>query len=476
MPSKKYIIGLAMLVVLTTVFTVGTKKAFAICTYDDLGNVISCADAPTDTAQPTDTTGGNPGTASQGTVYDTCMTNGGDAATCGYNQCMADGGTVTSCGGYEPAGTASQGPVYDSCMTNGGDAATCGYNQCRADGGTPTSCGGYESPGTASQGPVYTACMNNGGNIATCGLQQCMSEPGGSLTSCGGYDPSAVAALPASATTPYAVCMAFNSPDRCVGFTGDPALVGGAAFSPVRTCGSPGLAVGAYCQNSNGQYGFQPAVGSVGTAVNPVSGAQINPQTGMAVPTAAVNGANNNLNGAGNNNLNGGNGVGANGNAAYTLTTDPSAAPDATGRNGFQLTVCDGPAFLNTQAAHRIKQYDDTITITPVGWTPDPNYIPCDFNGAMIQIQHLINIAMVLGVLAAIAGFSYAGFLLISMSITGKMDDRKKALDIFKKVIIGFVVMLVSWFIVYQIIDWLVVKDSTGKSSLQYLLGNKTTN
>jgi len=326
MPSKKYIIGLAMLVVLTTVFTVGTKKAFAICTYDDLGNVISCADAPTDTAQPTDTTGGNPGTASQGTVYDTCMTNGGDAATCGYNQCMADGGTVTSCGGYEPAGTASQGPVYDSCMTNGGDAATCGYNQCRADGGTPTSCGGYESPGTASQGPVYTACMNNGGNIATCGLQQCMSEPGGSLTSCGGYDPSAVAALPASATTPYAVCMAFNSPDRCVGFTGDPALVGGAAFSPVRTCGSPGLAVGAYCQNSNGQYGFQPAVGSVGTAVNPVSGAQINPQTGMAVPTAAVNGANNNLNGAGNNNLNGGNGVGAaNGNPGTATLSNPLA-------------------------------------------------------------------------------------------------------------------------------------------------------
>ncbi len=150
---------------------------------------------------------------------------------------------------------------------------------------------------------------------------------------------------------------------------------------------------------------------------------------------------------------------------ANTLTTNPTVAPDANGQGGFQLTVCDGPSLegLDDSTAKALK---GNIT----------NYIPCDFNGAMIQIQHLINIAMVLGVLAAIVGFSWAGFLLISMSITGKMDDRKKAVEIFRKVVTGFVIMLVSWFVVYQILDWVVKKDSSGSSGVQYLLGNKSGN
>ena len=60
--------------------------------------------------------------------------------------------------------------------------------------------------------------------------------------------------------------------------------------------------------------------------------------------------------------------------------------------SGFHLTVCDGPSL-------------------PGGNPTD--YVPCDFNGAMLQVQHLINIAIVGGVLVAIFGFSYAGFLYI---------------------------------------------------------------
>ena len=146
---------------------------------------------------------------------------------------------------------------------------------------------------------------------------------------------------------------------------------------------------------------------------------------------------------------------------ANTLTKNPTDVPDVNGQHGFQLTVCDGPAEVGFTDVT-----DSTGKVT--GHTPIPGFIPCDFNGAMIQIQHLINIAMVLGVLAAIVGFSWAGFLLISMSITGKMDDRKKAVEIFRKVVTGFVIMLVSWFVVYQIIDWI-----TGNSALKYLLGNK---
>ena len=114
----------------------------------------------------------------------------------------------------------------------------------------------------------------------------------------------------------------------------------------------------------------------------------------------------------------------ADSNTANTLTTNPTDVPDENGQHGFQLIVCDGPE----EAGYNYKT-DSTGMVTSK--TPIPGYIPCDFNGAMIQIQHLINIAMVLGVLAAIIGFSWAGFLLISMSITGKMDDRKKAGEIF---------------------------------------------
>ena len=152
--------------------------------------------------------------------------------------------------------------------------------------------------------------------------------------------------------------------------------------------------------------------------------------------------------------------VNAESNIANTLTTNPTIAP-VNGHGGFRLVICDGPAELGYTYTN-----DGAGKITKGAKIPD--YISCDFNGAMIQIQHLINVAMVLGVIAAIAGFSYAGFLLISMSVTGKMEDRKKAGEVFQKVVIGFVIMLVSWFVVYQIIDWI-----TGNSALKYLLGNK---
>jgi len=110
---------------------------------------------------------------------------------------------------------------------------------------------------------------------------------------------------------------------------------------------------------------------------------------------------------------------------------------------GFKLTVCDGPAEANI--------------------TKDPNYVPCDFNGLMKQIQHFIDIAIVLGVLAAIVGFTWSGWLYIK----GNPGDIKKAHEIFPKVFIGFIIMLSAWFIVYQILAWL-----TDNPNLTKLLGN----
>lgn len=115
--------------------------------------------------------------------------------------------------------------------------------------------------------------------------------------------------------------------------------------------------------------------------------------------------------------------------------------------SAFKIVVCDGP------------QLPSTMT-TPSG------YIPCNFNYAIFQIQHLINIAIVVGVFAAIVLFSYAGYIYISGGMRGDANAHSTAIDIFRKVGIGFIIMLSAWFIVYQIMAWL-----TGSSGFAVLLG-----
>lgn len=140
--------------------------------------------------------------------------------------------------------------------------------------------------------------------------------------------------------------------------------------------------------------------------------------------------------------------------AQNTLTTDPQ-------KEGFKLIYCDGPAALNTWETHMIKDSNGVLTRDPNWAGPNPKYIPCDFAGAMGQVQHLMNIGMVVGVLAAMALFAFAGYLYVSASFTGKVADIDKAKSIFKKVVIGFVVMLSAWFIVYQLLTWLTAGSAT---------------
>ena len=145
----------------------------------------------------------------------------------------------------------------------------------------------------------------------------------------------------------------------------------------------------------------------------------------------------------------------ANAQGVQTLTS-PNNTENPT-QSSFQLTVCDGPDISS------LPQSVQQQLVQQAGKSSISQYHACNFNTAMIQIQHLIDIAMVLGVFAAIVLFTYAGFLMI----TGKEDDRKKAKDIFPKIFIGFIIMLSAWFIVYQILSWL-----TGNGIFTKLLGN----
>lgn len=143
--------------------------------------------------------------------------------------------------------------------------------------------------------------------------------------------------------------------------------------------------------------------------------------------------------------------------------SSPVASEDPT-KSSFRVVVCDGPVLpknLSDTTREILSPTDPTAFAKKFGH-PQP-YVPCDFNGVMLTVQHLINIAMVIGVFAAIILFTYAGYLLM----TGKEGDRKKAYEIFPKVFWGFIIMLSAWFIVFQILNWL-----TGNGSFTKLLGN----
>jgi hypothetical protein len=115
----------------------------------------------------------------------------------------------------------------------------------------------------------------------------------------------------------------------------------------------------------------------------------------------------------------------------------------------FRLVACDGP---------RLPPGNEYLAIHKQKYGKD--YVACDFQGLMRQVQRLLNVAIIIGVFAAIIGFCYAGGLYIS----GTPKNRTRAHGIFPKVAWGFIIMLSAWFIVYQILSWL--SNNPGLSAL----------
>lgn len=120
-----------------------------------------------------------------------------------------------------------------------------------------------------------------------------------------------------------------------------------------------------------------------------------------------------------------------------TKVTDP----------GFRLVVCDGPDLSDVKdpMVHRYNGEEISYIGNP------PWYIPCNFNGIMMQIQHLINIMIYLGVIVAVLSSFFIGWLFLK----GTEKDRSRAKEMMPKLFWGFVIMLVAWFAVSQIMKWL---------------------
>lgn len=113
---------------------------------------------------------------------------------------------------------------------------------------------------------------------------------------------------------------------------------------------------------------------------------------------------------------------------------------------GFRIVVCDGPTIPASQPQLLAARNSEL----------GRPYVACDFNGMMKQVQHVINLAVVVGVLAAILGFVYAG----ALYMTGAEKNISKAKSIFPKVGGGFIIMLSAWFIVYQLLVWFTGENS----------------
>jgi hypothetical protein len=126
--------------------------------------------------------------------------------------------------------------------------------------------------------------------------------------------------------------------------------------------------------------------------------------------------------------------------SVQNIQSDPVADPT---KSDFKLIYCDGPDLPAGKLLEDAKAKNGG------------KYIPCNFNGAVGQIQHLINVFIVIGILASIFGFSFAGYLYV----TGTPGNIERAKGIFQKVGLGIVIMLSGWFIVYQILDWLAANS-----------------
>jgi len=79
----------------------------------------------------------------------------------------------------------------------------------------------------------------------------------------------------------------------------------------------------------------------------------------------------------------------------------------------------------------------------------------CDFGDFIDGIRRVINFLIVLSVPMAAVAFAWAGILYLT---SGGSDQTEKAKDIFKKVAIGFIIVLGAWLIVNTVVSALLDK------------------
>ncbi len=107
----------------------------------------------------------------------------------------------------------------------------------------------------------------------------------------------------------------------------------------------------------------------------------------------------------------------------------------------------------------------------------DQNGLPqkdCDLGDLFNLMQSIINLVFIFAGLVVAAMFMYAGFLLITAS--GNSSQIQKAKNIFRRVVIGFIIMFLSYIIVRSLITQLDLNDQNGiKQFFEGLFKDKTS-
>jgi len=111
----------------------------------------------------------------------------------------------------------------------------------------------------------------------------------------------------------------------------------------------------------------------------------------------------------------------------------------------FGLVPCTEPDFPGTKGG----------TATLGG---DPKGVVCDWNALVMLAQRLMNFAIMLSVPIGGATFAYAGFLLVTAG--PDTGAREKAKGLIWNVVIGMLITLSAWLIVYLITSSLL-RDSS---------------
>ncbi len=93
--------------------------------------------------------------------------------------------------------------------------------------------------------------------------------------------------------------------------------------------------------------------------------------------------------------------------------------------------------------------------------------VNCEFEHLISTIQKIIKYLIVIASVFAAVSFMYAGFLyLFSMGNPGKISQ---AHEIFKKVVIGYIIMLSAWLAVYALEKALLDDEENGQLESSFL-------
>lgn len=125
------------------------------------------------------------------------------------------------------------------------------------------------------------------------------------------------------------------------------------------------------------------------------------------------------------------------------FSQDPGPDPTVEGGISIGLVPC-GNVGENNEGLFKSDSFDESgkdISGTLIE--------PCNFNHLIVLAQRLINWLVFISVFVGAALFAYAGLLYVSSA--GSEDKVKKAHDLFRSVLVGFLLVLAAWLIVYTI-------------------------